>query len=128
MYYSLVVINDFLDAVDALRAKALSAVYPMPEEQTYFPGRNAQEAVFVDGLAPLISEIVDEKLVAATGNSHGKFRMALAGEQGKGGSTLTNVTGRGFYICLNMKTASEALTFSATKPLKVITPPLIKSN
>jgi hypothetical protein len=96
----------------------------LPEEQTYFPSRNAQEAIFVDGLDPVISE----KLVAATGNSHGKFILALAGEQGKGGSTLTDVTGRGSCIGLKVKTASQAVTFTVIKRLKVIPPPLIKGN
>jgi hypothetical protein len=100
----------------------------LPEEQTYFPSRNAQEAIFVDGLDPVISERLGEKLVAATGNSHGKFLLALAGEQGKGGSTLTDVTGRGSCICLKVKTASQAVTFTVIKRLKVIQPPLIKSN
>lgn len=75
MYYSFVVIDDFLEA----------ASYPQPEEQTYFPGRNAQAPVLVEGLDALVSEIVGENLIPATGNSHGKFRLALAGDEGKGG-------------------------------------------
>lgn len=85
MYYTLVVIDDFLDAADLLRAKALAAVYPKPAEQTYFPGRNAQDPVLVEGLDELVSDIVGEKLIPAAGNSHGKFRLALDGDQGKGG-------------------------------------------
>ncbi|AGH46190.1 DUF6445 family protein [Paraglaciecola psychrophila] len=128
MYYSLVVIDDFLDAVDALRAKALSAVYPMPEEQTYFPGRNAQEAVFVDGLDPLISEIVGEKLVAATGNSHGKFRMALAGEQGKGGVHIDQCYWSGILYLSKDEDCVGGTDFYRNKETKSDTAPLNKEQ
>nr|WP_282444579.1 DUF6445 family protein [Idiomarina sp. ATCH4] len=85
MYQSLIVIDEFLDFIDNLRQKALNAEYANSDKQTYFPGSNSKQPFYINGLDKLISNLVGEELTLSPGNSHGKFRVALGGDRGKGG-------------------------------------------
>ena len=85
MYQTLVVIDDFLDIADEIRSRALAMDYPVLPGEQYFPGRNSAESLRIQGMDELISRIVGEPLQPAEGTSHGKFRLALEGERGKGG-------------------------------------------
>lgn len=85
MYTTFLVIDDFLDAIDDVRARALRLEYPKLEEKTYFPGRNSANSVTFEGMDELIGRMVGERLVPSPGNSHGKFRVSLDGDEGKGG-------------------------------------------
>lgn len=85
MYQTIIVIDEFLDFVDDLRRRALHEDYESADQGTYFPGRNSKQPVYVKGIDQVISNLVGEKLTPSPGNSHGKFRVALEGDKGKGG-------------------------------------------
>lgn len=80
---SLIIVDDFLANPDALRSVALRLDYPA--EQGMFPGRNSAQRVPLDGLDAQVSGIVGEPLRAIEpAQSHGKCRLALAGDTGRG--------------------------------------------
>ncbi|WP_404398570.1 DUF6445 family protein [Idiomarina loihiensis] len=85
MYQTLIVVDDFLDFVNELRHKALKADYVTYSEQTYFPGNNSKQPYYVKGLDRLVSNLVGENLTPSPSTSHAKFRLALEGDEGKGG-------------------------------------------
>ena len=84
MQTSIMVIDDFLDNPTEFRKAALSLEYPHPNEQTYFPGRNSAQPIFLQGLETQISRLVGERLQPAPGTGHGKFRITLEGDEGLG--------------------------------------------
>lgn len=81
---SLIVVDDFLAPGDAqnLREAALRLTYP--EQDGAFPGRNSVERLELDGLAQVVSRLVNEPLRAVSPlQSHGKFRITLAHDVGR---------------------------------------------
>lgn len=83
---SLIVVDDFFRPRDAqaLRETALGMTYP--EQEGAFPGRNSRERLDIDGLLEAASRLTGERLKPISPlQSHGKFRISLAGEQGRGG-------------------------------------------
>ena len=83
MYTTVLVVDDFLDNAEALRAHALTLDYP--EQQGQFPGRNSLQRVNIEGLTEAVSRIVGERLVAAPPpQSHAKTRLTLAADKGRG--------------------------------------------
>lgn len=83
MHTSLLVIDDFLDNADALRAHALTLDYPTQQGQ--FPGRNSLQRINIDGLTDAVSRLVGERLLAAPPpQSHAKTRLTLASDKGRG--------------------------------------------
>lgn len=83
---SLIVVDDFFSPKDAaaLRQRALDLTYP--EQDGAFPGRNSLERVQIGGLAEAVSRLTGEPLTPITPpQSHGKFRITLAGDQGRAG-------------------------------------------
>ena len=80
---SLIVVDDFLERANELREAGLRLTYP--DQEGAFPGRNSQERIEIDGLAPYISSIVGERLkVIEPLGSHAKFRSTLACDTGRG--------------------------------------------
>ncbi|MDR7136076.1 hypothetical protein J2X06_003294 [Lysobacter niastensis] len=80
---SLIVVDDFLERANELRDAGLRLTYP--DQEGAFPGRNSQERIEIDGLAPYISSIVGERLkVIEPLGSHAKFRSTLASDTGRG--------------------------------------------
>jgi hypothetical protein len=80
---SLIVLDDFLEQAEALRAAALKLTYP--DQQGVFPGRNSLERIPIEGLAEHISSVVGEPLKPVTpAGSHTKFRITLASDTGRG--------------------------------------------
>lgn len=80
---SIIVVDDFLDRANDLRDAGLRLTYP--DQQGVFPGRNSQERIEIDGLAPFVSGIVGERLKAIEPpGSHAKFRSTLAADEGRG--------------------------------------------
>lgn len=82
---SLLIVDDFLGAHDALalRETGLRLTYP-PDQKGAFPGRNSLERVEIDGLTEAVSRLVGERLrPAPPPQSHGKFRITLAGDVGR---------------------------------------------
>src|SRR5687767_7677160 len=83
MHTSLIVVDDFMNNADELRAAGLRLTYP--DLKGPFPGRNSQERVPVAGLADTVSRLTGEKLRPIDPpHSHAKFRISLAGERGAG--------------------------------------------
>lgn len=83
MYTSFLVVDDFLDNAEALRAHALTLDYPPLEGQ--FPGRNSLQRINIDGLTEAVSRLIGEPLVAAPPpQSHAKTRLTLAADKGRG--------------------------------------------
>ena len=83
MYATFLVVDDFLDNAEGLRAHALSLDYPPREGQ--FPGRNSLQRINIDGLTEAVSRIIGERLVAAPPpQSHAKTRVSLAKDKGRG--------------------------------------------
>ncbi len=85
MQISFIVIDDFLDDPDGLRGMAYKCDFPHLKDPTYFPGRNSQQHVPINGLEDHISNILHEKLEPIPGSSHNKFRLALEGDKGLDG-------------------------------------------
>ena len=83
MYTTFLVVDDFLDNSEALRAHALGLDYP--ELQGQFPGRNSQQRINIDGLTDAVSRLVGERLVSAPPpQSHAKTRLTFASDVGRG--------------------------------------------
>lgn len=83
MHTTFMVVDDFLDNAEALRAHALTLEYPPLEGA--FPGRNSLQRINIDGLTEAVSKLVGEPLVAAPPpQSHAKFRITLAADKGRG--------------------------------------------
>ena len=82
MYNSLLIVDDFYDRPEQVRARALATVYEDPPQQLTYPGRNSLQALVPPGLDQLISRLVNEPVRASTGpgNFHCHFRITLAGE------------------------------------------------
>jgi hypothetical protein len=83
MYTTFLLVDDFLDNADALRAHALTLDYP--EQQGQFPGRNSLQRINIGGLTEAVSRIIGEPLIAAPPpQSHAKARLTLAADKGRG--------------------------------------------
>lgn len=81
---SFIVVDDFLSPADAqgLRQAALGLTYPVQDGA--FPGRNSQQRLELDGLSGAVSRLVNEPLRPVNPlQSHGKFRLTLAGDTGR---------------------------------------------
>lgn len=83
MTTTLIVVDDFFDDVDAVRAAALKLTYP--PQQGVFPGRNSVERLTLPGLDQAVSQLVGEPVRAVNPRqSHCKCRITLAGDAGTG--------------------------------------------
>ena len=83
MYTTFLVVDDFLDNAEALRAHALSLEYP--DLQGQFPGRNSLHRINIEGLTEAVSRVLGERVVAAPPpQSHAKARLTLAADEGRG--------------------------------------------
>jgi len=83
MHRSLVIVDDFLDNAQQFREAALRLDYPALKGQ--FPGRNSSQRINIGGLAEEISYILGEPVRPLNPpESHGKFRVTLAGDTGRG--------------------------------------------
>ncbi len=86
MPLSLVMVDDFLDNADALRTLALGLDYPVPPPaETYYPGRNSANRVVIEAVDQAVGRVLGERIRPSLGNAHGRFRIALAGDRGRGG-------------------------------------------
>jgi hypothetical protein len=82
MHSSLLVVDDFLDNAEGLRAAALRLTYPA--QQGAFPGRNSLERINIEGLADEVSNLVGEPLKPIDPlESHAKCRITLAADIGR---------------------------------------------
>lgn len=83
MQTSILIVDDFLNNPEQFREEALKLDYP--EQRGIFPGRNSLQRLQPDGLPQVVSHLVGEPLVGAPPNqSHAKFRVTLAADEGLG--------------------------------------------
>jgi hypothetical protein len=83
MYTTFLVVDDFLDNAEALRAQALRLDYP--DQRGQFPGRNSKQRISIEGLTEAVSGILGERLVPSPPpQSHAKARLTLEGDVGRG--------------------------------------------
>lgn len=76
------VVDDFLDNADQLRAAALRMEYP--DVRGMYPGLNSRDRLTIAGLDQEISRLVGEPLVPMPPpQAHGKFRITTAADVGK---------------------------------------------
>ncbi len=86
MPLSFLIVDDFLENAAELRALALTLDYPAPPAaETYYPGRNSANRVVVEAVDQAVGKLLGERLKPSLGNAHGRFRVALAGDEGRGG-------------------------------------------
>ena len=79
---SIIIVDDFLDDPQELRAAALKLTYP--EQDGAFPGRNSLQRINVSGLTEAVSRIVGEPLaLLSPPQSHAKCRITLAADVGR---------------------------------------------
>ena len=82
MHRSLIIVDNFLNNAEQLRAAALRLDYP-PNEAP-FPGRNSLQRLNIGGISEEVSHILGEPLAPLSPpQSHGKFRLTLASDIGK---------------------------------------------
>ncbi|MBR0552572.1 DUF6445 family protein [Stakelama marina] len=80
---SLLVVDDFLQRPDAVRAAALRLSYP--DLQGAFAGRNSEQRMEITGLSEEVSRLTGEALTPIQPlRSHSKCRITLEGEVGLG--------------------------------------------
>ncbi len=103
MQLSYLVVDDSLDNPEELRNIALASKFHEPATQSYFPGRNSENAVTMRELDRVISSLVGEKLRPKEGTSHGKFRLALENDQGTANIHIDNC----HWSCLLYLTPDE---------------------
>jgi len=84
MQTSLIIIDDFLANPYEFREAALKLNYPHLDKSTYFPGRNSEKRVRLEGVDEVVGKIIGEKLIPTPGTGYGKFRIALEGDEGEG--------------------------------------------
>ena len=83
MYTSLMVVDDFLDNPHDVRNAALKLDYP--DIQGAFPGRNSLQRLNLTGLEEQVSRLLGERVEPISPlESHGKCRITLAGDKGRG--------------------------------------------
>jgi hypothetical protein len=83
MYSTLLVVDNFITNADEVRKQALQFDYPDLKGQ--FPGRNSYQRSSITGLHEEVSRLLGEPLVPIDPpQSHGKFRMTLATDAGRG--------------------------------------------
>ncbi|MFQ5773975.1 MAG: DUF6445 family protein [Kiloniellaceae bacterium] len=85
MYQSLIVVDEFYPDPREVRKVALGFEYPEVTGPRTFPGRNSRQKFVPPGLDAAVSRLVGEP-VSGTADpraSHGKFRITLAGEEGR---------------------------------------------
>lgn len=84
MQTSLIIIDDFLANPHEFREAALKLDYPRLDKPTYFPGRNSEKRVRLEGVDEVVGRIIGEKLTPTPGTGYGKFRIALEDDVGEG--------------------------------------------
>lgn len=81
---SLIIVDEFLSPRDALELRRVGLGLTYPEQLGAFPGRNSLERIEIASLAQVASKLVGEPLQPISPlQSHGKFRLTLAADQGR---------------------------------------------
>jgi len=84
MQRTLIVVDDFMDNAGQIRDAAVKLDYPIPPDEAYYSGRNSAQRVNLEGLVQQVSRLTGEPLQPVPGTGHGKFRLTLEGDEGRG--------------------------------------------
>lgn len=84
MQRTMIVVDDFMDNAARIREAALKLEYPEPPPEAYYSGRNSAQRVNLQGVTEQVSRLTGELLEPVPGTGHGKFRLTLAGDEGRG--------------------------------------------
>lgn len=84
MQKSLIVVDDFMDNAEQIRDAALRLDYPAAPAEAYYSGRNSAQRVNLQGLTEQVCRLTGERLEPVPGTGHGKFRLTLSGDEGRG--------------------------------------------
>ena len=84
MQRTLIVIDEFMDNAEQIRDAALKLDFPQPPPEAYYSGRNSAQRVNLQGVAEQASRVTGEPLEPVPGTGHGKFRLTLDGDEGRG--------------------------------------------
>lgn len=84
MQRTIIVVDDFMDNADQVRDAALKLEYPEPPKAAYYSGRNSAQRVNLQGVTEQASRLAGEPLEPVPGTGHGKFRLTLEGDEGRG--------------------------------------------
>jgi len=83
MTTSIIIVDDFLDNAEEIRAAALTLDYPDVTQKTAYPGRNSRQKLYISGLDETVSRLVGEPVAAQrTRTSHANCRLTLKDESG----------------------------------------------
>lgn len=82
MQRSVMIVDDFLTEPERFREAA--ARMDFPEQDGNFPGRNSLQRLDLPELDKAVENLVGQKLRPLRNLSHGKFRLTLAGDIGRG--------------------------------------------
>jgi len=88
MQRSIIIVDDFLSEPERFREAA--GKMDFPEQDGNFPGRNSLQRLDFPELDRAVEGIVGQKLKPLLDLSHGKFRLTLAGDVGRGGVHIDN--------------------------------------
>lgn len=97
MQFSYIIVDNFLDNAEEVRAAALGFDYP-PIEGRNFPGRNSKQRLNIQGFSEQVSWLVRERLKPSPGTSHGVCRLTLAGDEGRAGVHIDTCHWSGIYF------------------------------
>ncbi|MEL6258479.1 MAG: DUF6445 family protein [Pseudomonadota bacterium] len=79
------IVDDFLDAPDAARRRALSLSYDPALKSGNYPGVDSAGPLQIEGLDQAASKLFGAPLVGAAGTQHGHCRLTRAGDRGRSG-------------------------------------------
>ncbi len=131
MHFSTIIVEDFYSDVEHIRKMALGLDYPKPKQQTNFPGRNSAQKLLPEDLDTIVSELVQEKVVASNRDFHGHLRISLAQDDAHRGSYVhvdSSVYWAGI-LCLSLPEHCQGGTmFFRHKELGSDTAPLSKEE
>jgi hypothetical protein len=92
------VIDDLLLNPHLMRQVGLQAEYPQPPEPQWYAGLNSRQRYPIPGLDELMGDVTGSAVKPFAGNVHGKFRLCLKGQTGKGGVHIDYSQWTGVYF------------------------------
>lgn len=120
----IIVVDDFLEDPQHIRELALQAEYPTPKEVPYFPGRNSTKRYSIPGLTEHVAGIAGQHLTPTRETAHGKFRVCLADEKGKGGVHIDPSFWSGVYYLTLDEHCQGGTDFFRHRPSNTIRAPV----
>lgn len=96
MQRSVIILDDVLENAEEIRETGLRMTWAQKADNDYFPGRNSARAARIPALEEAAMRATGERLLPAT-SGYGRFRLALEGEEGRGGVHVDECHWSGIY-------------------------------